>query len=77
MHKEVTIRIGKKGITISLHDEIKKNIQKNDYVKLKFLKNILDYEDKDELTDSLKNVLPEGVDISKKIGNTIILKKQG
>ena len=76
MNKEIVLRVGKKGINVSLHDEIKKNLLKNNQVKIKFLKNILDINEKQKLFDELQKVIPENVIITKKIGNTVLLEKK-
>ena len=69
-----TIQIGKNGMKTETIDKIKKSLSKNKLVKIKFLKNTLEKNNKEDL---VKNII-EQVNINtetKIVGNTLFLKR--
>lgn len=69
------IQIGKKGIHEGIIEEIKRQLEEKDEVKIKFLKNVV--RNKREFEDLVEELLKrlDGVVLIKKIGHTIILRK--
>lgn len=69
------IQIGKKGIHEGIIEEIKRQLEEKDEVKIKFLKNVV--RNKKEFEDLVEELLKrlDGVVLIKKIGHTIILRK--
>lgn len=70
----VIIRIGKSGVTDSAIQEIKKNLDKRNNVKIKLLKNFTEKSDKKEAVNKIViAVKREGLNV-KAVGNTIFLE---
>lgn len=70
------MKIGKNGVNKETLIEIEKNLKNTEALKIKFLKNILDSNDKEDIVTKIKQILPMNIAITKKIGNTLTLKKQ-
>ncbi|MGQ4914185.1 MAG: YhbY family RNA-binding protein [Candidatus Asgardarchaeia archaeon] len=71
-----TLNIGKYGLSENVIKEIKRHLEKHREIKLKFLSSIVhDQESFRKYIEEIKEKLPE-VEIAKKIGHTLILRRQ-
>ena len=50
---DVAVRVGKNGITLSVVEEIKNHLKKKKVIKVKFLKSLMDANDKTKVFDEL------------------------
>ena len=74
--KEVVIRLGKNGITENSLKEIEKNIEADNTVKIKMLKNLIAEKNREEVKQELLSFLPKNIEITKSIGNVFTLQKK-
>ncbi len=72
----ITIQIGKNGISENTITDIKKNLSKNKLVKVKILKNILENEKKEQITKEIIQKIENIKTESKIVGNTLFLKRK-
>lgn len=70
---QVTMQIGKSGLTEGVIAEIRKQLAKKKIVKVKFLRNIIDKNDKQELFDQI--AAKTSSKILGKVGFCVVLKK--
>lgn len=69
------IQIGKKGISEELIINIKKNLARNKLVKIKFLKNLLGNNDREQVKESVLKKLSNLEIEHKLVGNTLFIKR--
>lgn len=69
----VTMQVGKSGLTEGVLAEIRKQLTKKKIVKIKFLRNILDTHDKQELFEKVAKETKSA--ILAKVGFCVVLKK--
>jgi len=74
----VTIRVGKNGVTKTLLEEIRKNIESKNNVKVKLLKNFVEVNDKKKAVEEIKQYVASDRVNVKAIGNSVLVehKKQ-
>lgn len=68
----ITIQIGKKGLTHKQHQEIQKNLEAKNEIKLNILNNALYDKDRKQYYQDIKKLFPNAK--TKLIGKTIKLK---
>ncbi len=71
---EPTVRIGKKGITDSTIQEIKKQLEKRKLVKIKFLRNFIADKDRKQVSQELVN--QTDAELIDTVGLIVVLKKR-
>ena len=70
----VTVQIGKKGVTDSSIQEIKKQLEKKKIIKVKILRSAFESAEKDELVNEI--VSKTDSELLDKIGFVIVLKRK-
>ncbi len=69
-----TIQIGKNGVKPETIDKIKKSLSKNKLLKIKFLKNTLEKNDREDLASQIIEQVKIKTE-TKIVGNTLFLKR--
>ncbi len=69
------LQIGKNGITETVVEEVKKRLKKDKELKIKFLKAAIEEKDKNECFNTIAR--ETGSKIIKKVGFTVVLRKNG